>query len=521
MKIALPVSSSNYGDKKSSNALLPLIPEKIKVRSKEDLVTLELRSIPADPDSIKVKFSMGIIEGGEPPRQLLNWLRNVVRVFTGLNIGDDGLAQIQLMPQLARGRAYSLWESNLGNQCIQEIKRQLSKNSTDLGTARRKRDEKRNALAVATNARRALAPLDPGIAAADAAVTAAQLEYDAAVAAYNVLTPIVANLTTDRDNQDWQKDQYKTPQAVMDAIHHTLKNLMPTKILQRTKRYLRREARKPVDMKVRECYLRILHINEQELTKLPPKFDDTQQLAGDEITEILLFGTPKSWQKEMDRQGFDPIEHDPAEVVDFMERIENAEEHDNDPKTKTVNNNNKKDTKKGSNNNNNKNDGSKEFYCEVHGKNPNHNTSNCNQIKRLKAEAAGNKKKSFSGKSKNKTWTRKAQEETEKSKKDLATFIKKAVDAKVRQELKSLDRKRKSDSDDESLDNFMADAELKDFDYSGLEKLSLDDIKVPKKGDTKVTFAKKVTTSSASQDEEDGLNDDLGSVLSDKDDISV
>ena len=126
MKIALPVTSSNYGDKKSSNALLPLIPEKIKVKSKEDLVTFELRSVPADPDSIKIKFSMGIVEGGEPPRQLLNWLRNVSRVFTGLNIGNNGLAQIQLMPQVARGRAYSLWESNLGNQCIEEIKRQLT-----------------------------------------------------------------------------------------------------------------------------------------------------------------------------------------------------------------------------------------------------------------------------------------------------------------------------------------------------------------------------------------------------------
>ena len=25
--------------------------------------------------------------------------------------------------------------------------------------------------------------------------------------------------------------------------------------------------------------------------------------------DILLFGTPKSWQKEMDRQGYDPLEN--------------------------------------------------------------------------------------------------------------------------------------------------------------------------------------------------------------------
>jgi hypothetical protein len=277
-------------------------------------------------------------------------------------------------------------------------------------------------------------------------------------------------------------------------------------------------------MKVREYYLRVIQINETEIAKLPPRFDATQCLHADEVNDILLFGTPKSWQREMDRQGFDPMEKSPGEIVDFMERIENAEEHDSDPKTKTVNNNNnKKDAKKGSGNNNKGKGSSNSYYCAIHKNNPTHDAENCNQIKRLRKENE-NKSTSSGGKSKNKSWTRKAQEETDKSKKELATYIKKAVNEGVRKELKALDRKRKSDSDDESLDNFMMEVDLKDFDCTGLENLSLDDVKVPKKGDKKITFAKKVTTSttsSPSQDEEDGLNDDLGSILSDKDDISV
>ena len=37
---------------------------------------------------------------------------------------------------------------------------------------------------------------------------------------------------------------------------------------------------------------------------------------------ILLNGTPKSWQRKMDQQGFDPLGHTLNKVVTFMEQIE-------------------------------------------------------------------------------------------------------------------------------------------------------------------------------------------------------
>ena len=83
-------------------------------------------------------------------------------------------------------------------------------------------------------------------------------------------------------------------------------------------------------MKVKIYLQHLLRINNGELNNLPPFIPD-QQLAMDELLDILLFGTPKSWQREMDRQGFDPMEHTLSEVVDFMEQIEAAEDFDNKP----------------------------------------------------------------------------------------------------------------------------------------------------------------------------------------------
>jgi len=83
-------------------------------------------------------------------------------------------------------------------------------------------------------------------------------------------------------------------------------------------------------MNIKSYYMNIAHINSEEIPKLPPKFDETQSLAEDEIVDILVYGTPKSWQKELDRQGFDPLGHTPMEIVAFMERIKASEEFDAD-----------------------------------------------------------------------------------------------------------------------------------------------------------------------------------------------
>jgi len=89
---------------------------------------------------------------------------------------------------------------------------------------------------------------------------------------------------------------------VTSALNQLMTGLLPNKVLQCVKRYLRREARKPFDMNIKSYYMNITRINSEEIPKLPPNFAETQSLAEDEIVDILLYGTPKSWQKEMDHR---------------------------------------------------------------------------------------------------------------------------------------------------------------------------------------------------------------------------
>jgi len=146
-------------------------------------------------------------------------------------------------------------------------------------------------------------------------------------------------------------------------------------------------------MGAKQCIMHICRINTKEIARCPPAFDNTQCLTPDEIIDMLLFGTPKSWQREIDRQGFDPLARTVTEVVEFMERIEMSEDFDGDRKVAAV-------TKKGNNKtkSNNKGnsgvDGSK--YCMLHGNNNAHDTSECKtlmaQAKKLKGNNGANQK---------------------------------------------------------------------------------------------------------------------------------
>ena len=185
--------------------------------------------------------------------------------------------------------------------------------------------------------------------------------------------------------------------------------------------------------------------------------------------DIILFGTPKSWQKEMDRQGYDPIDHDVEEVVTFLENIEAAEDFDVNNNTKVTI---KKDGKpKKTSSSGGGSSGNGQQYCMLHGKG-NHSTDECEALKkeakRIKSGGSSTVKTEKSG-TKNKTWSKKAQESKDKAKKDLAAFVKSAVNKAVAEATKK--RKSKSDDSDDELAAF----DLKDFNYEDMENLTLDD----------------------------------------------
>ena len=244
-----------------------------------------------------------------------------------------------------------------------------------------------------------------------------------------------------------------------------LANYLPPKVLARVKRSMRREMRKPATMKVRSYYQNLIRMNDEELPMLPP-FQFANKLSQEELLDIVLFGTPKSWQLEMERQSFDPLEKGLHDTVDFMEGIEATEPQPEVAKAKSKtsgNDHNNKKKKKTSS------EGKPPHYCEHHGANWTHDTKDCRLL---------NNKKAGGNKFGNKTWNRKATEASEQSKKELAVLIGKTVHKVIKKQLASVDKKRKSDEDGEC---FLVEALSKDldgFNYEAMEDLTIDDDEV-------------------------------------------
>jgi len=389
MKISV---SKDFGTNRK--AILPLVPEPTTVLKKEDLAQVDLLSDPTDVNSTKVKFSFKILKGGngEVARDVIQWFINVDRAFTGLN-GTNGQSRCQMTQQFAAGSALSEFNHNTTVLAAPARAALVATTQTAVN-----RDDGTN------NARRQ--GLDDHLAAMQALTNETVLAQNGGT---GIVTTTLRGMAT---------------------------VLLPTKILQRVKRYLRREARKPVDMPVRECLMHVIRINTQEIPRLPLNFNNAQSLSDDKILDILLFGAPKSWQREMDRQGIDPLASAPHDVVAFMERLEMSEDFDGDKRTTTKVAPGKGKKKSSCAKGNSDADGSK--HCMLHGNNNAHNTSECKtlmaQAKKLKGDNGANSNDN-KGKGGNKSWKNKAKDKTDDSKKELAALIKKATEVIKKSEL--------------------------------------------------------------------------------------
>ena len=382
--------------------ILPLELEEID-KNKRKFVSHQLRTSPAEANSPTYKLSTLVLDGSETVREIIMHTISINKVLTGLNVTTIA-DKITVTKTLLGGNALTQF-----NQAVERVV-----------TAR-------------MQVRVMAAPDD----------AAAQAIHDAG----------------------WDHaDNYEDAQFTR-YVQGMVEKLIPSRALAKVKRHLRRNCRKPHDMPVRSYFQNLQRINDEEIPRLPP-FTARNKFREDEFIDIILYGTPKSWAMEMERQGFDPMDKTAEEVVTFMEQLESAEEHDKSSKTvdKKSSSSNKK--QKGSN----KSDGSstKDLkYCELHGKNTTHTTAEC---RTLKNKGKDDKKVRFS----NKTWKKKADDGASTSKSEIAMLIKKAV----RQELKSADKKRKA-SDDDSSDgeNFNMEAlskgNLDGFNYGSLEQMSI------------------------------------------------
>jgi len=203
------------------------------------------------------------------PREILEWRRNVDRALTGLDLNFNRLSSYKMCKQFMQGSTLSSFIAKAGTILV-------NKKAEAIVTAEQARDN------------------------CPATTKAGHI-----VADFTALRVAVTTANT-RDTLDHLTEAYG-PEVVKDSLNEVVKNLLPNKTLQRVKRCLRREARKPLDVGVKQYIMHVYRINTEEIARCPPAFNNTQCLRPDKIINILLFGTPKSWQRKTDRQGFDPL----------------------------------------------------------------------------------------------------------------------------------------------------------------------------------------------------------------------
>lgn len=382
--------------------LLPLVPVANDAMTKDNSNVYTLRTDPADANSPTYKMTARILFGNESVRVMIRWRQDLYRVLEGLNV-TTVRGKVRMAEQMLRDTPYALFTVRVQRSANAALDRAV-RNAAD--------------------------------AAAKATLRAAG------------------------------SDPHLTDDMFKEALDYMFENLMPKKTLQRVKRYLRRECRKPADMKVRTYFQHLTRINGEEISSLPP-FAANQELTADEIVDIILYGVPKSWIREMDRQGFDPMDSTPGEVVDFLEQIETAEDFDGGAIKAQAKDGNGQNNKSKGNNSTSKGGSSKgdskQAYCLLHGKG-NHSSDQCTA---LKAQAAKLKSGTSSG---NNKWSRKAADGKKKSQKELNALIKKTVQEEVNAIAKSNKKRKSEDGEINMLDDAFNDIDLSAYDYTKLDE---------------------------------------------------
>jgi len=415
MKVVVPKSY----DSGTRVPILPLVvDESIDKPKSEDMRSFKLLTNPADNTSAKYEMKIRTINGTEQLRTVIKWTKDVHRILAGLNL-QNVANKHTIVRELLRGTALTVYNASR-DQCLTAA-RTLAADTAYTNTA--------------------------GDDAAKSAAAGVQL----------------ARAKTDFDNDD----------AVKYALRGVIDLVAPKKAKLKIKRYLRREVRKPNDMKVREYYANIIRMNHEELPELYP-YD--RALSGDELIDILLWGVPRSWIRQMDLQGKDPDDMTAVQMIQFFEQIEESENF-----TPDVKNDNNKGKGKNSKSNGKNGNGTKKV-CMIHGQ-CGHSTEECRTVQARVKRAKTSDSKDDSKPTKNKSWSRKADDYKGKAKKDLNAIVKEAVQKEVNSLTKQGILKRKSDSESSDSDEEemnciegrMQDVKIDDIDLNNFDLDELDE----------------------------------------------
>jgi hypothetical protein len=409
-------------DFKAEVPILSLIPDESELSTDNidpaKICKAYMFSNPADATSIKIRFDFGMADGTQSVRFQLGWIENVFKALIGMNM-TTGTLQVNMVKQFCKGQIWTCFNESILAQQLQDQRTRAQ-------------------------------------AAADALVQAAA-EADAAFEARKAAA--FAAVPTNPPDATF----------IPIALRATVKLVSPYKALEKQKRFMRRKMRKPADMKTRMYVNYLYRINFDELPHLPPFGGPTQSLSQDELMDIILFGIPKSWITEMDKQDFDPFSKTIERVVDFCERMESAENFTPVAMKKPSTGSPAKKTKyqksqgKSSSGNGDK-------WCEYHESNT-HNTSDCTVLNKLKASKNNSSDKKPAAK---KDWKSKSNDAKKFTKKELNAIVKKKV-KQAKKEINAVAKRKSEDEDDDSdsvsslhmLENRMHDIDekLKNFDF--------------------------------------------------------
>ena len=400
--------SSNDEDNAMRN-LLPLKPKEVDYPS-DRIGKFKALTDPSNDKSVKYDFVINHLEGTEDLRELIRFYQQAMKLGVQLGFGDDTTE--------TNGASF--------DNVVNSILHSTAKNSYEAG-----RD------------------------------TARQEVYEAALQA--ALDVLPENSTNNARNAARNNvDQPRLTVAMVEAgLKKIIEDAAPYRVLSQVKRFLRRLCRKPADMKIKEFVNHFTRINQEELPRLPP-FQENQSLAMDEVLEIMQYAIPNSWNKEMRRQGFDPLQNSLKKFIDFCERQEESEGF-HDTNTKNSSSKKKKDSR-GHRSDSKDNSNGKKKYCKVHGENDTHTTNEC---KTLDGMISNN-----GNKSSNKTWKRNdygSKNSTNDSKKEMAALMRKFVRKEVHSLYKG-GKKRKQEAHAVDKDD---DSYLKEFDDIDMDNIDL------------------------------------------------
>ena len=113
------------------------------------------------------------------------------------------------------------------------------------------------------------------------------------------------------------------------AVNTVSKKLFPRNAAKIQKRFLRRYLRKPETMSTRHYATRVSEINDL-FAYFPIKANNAApgRLPIDNLFDILEFGCPPKWQKQMILQDFDVTTSTVSQFVDFCDQIKRAKYFD-------------------------------------------------------------------------------------------------------------------------------------------------------------------------------------------------